>query len=276
MPFVIITGTHHSQVAPELDQTKLIASLRELTSKLPMAYDLVQFMEKHVKIQRPEKGTNIGAFLAEANADKITINGQVLDMMLLEMKEASGNLDKAYKGLAQRLTLILTHEREHILEYESQMRALGFYWPLSSLQAEVSGVQSESELYGRMMINSSLATVYKETSPPRNYIIPGGASTITEQFDARISKAHAIRESRNADAFLSFCKLYYPNAIDLAEIKRQDLALQLKAINKRELSADDSKKLSAAIIICESPEKFNKLLQWYQNRSISRAMIFVP
>ncbi|GEM_PF-5170471 len=248
------------------DHDRVIEILNGYSLQLKLPFNLETFIEKHVDF----RARGISAVFACPEDEKLVINSDLLKLMYQEVLSESQSKQDAENGLALRLLLIVVHEREHLLEHQEQKQDLGFYWPISSLQSEVAGVRSEAQLYGRMIQDPKLRDLLNRTSPPRNYIIPGASSSLTEAFDRRISGAYAILDLKNDERLIEYCKQYYPNAIDLLNVKRSDLEIQLKAIKKVELSPHDTENLTKAIQICESVSKFDSLVRWYRRNDLPR------
>lgn len=245
------------------DQARIVSLLNDFSAQFKLG--LEDLLKKQIDFQP----RGMSSVLACPEDEKIIINSDLLKLIYQEGLLESQNKQDAENGLALRLLLIIVHERAHLLEHQQQKKDLGFYWPLSSLQAEVEGVRTEAELYGRIILDPKLRLIFERTSPPRNYIIPGSFSSITESFDRRISGAFSVFQSKNDERLLEFCRQYYPNAIDLLNVKRSDLEIQLKAIQKVELAPHDAQNLNQALQICESVSKFDSLLRWYAKRRIT-------
>ncbi len=202
-------------------------------------------------------------FLAEVHNDKVVLSKKILETMFLEMKDASESEDKAYIGLALRMCLIVTHERIHLIDRENQLKELGFAWPLSSLEAEIRSVTTESQMFNVIKSDAELIKVFNETRPPRNYIMPGLGSSITEEFDNRIQNASLILKQKRKDQFYEFVQQFYPNACSIKTTSNKELEIQLMAILKIVSNENERQKIKEAIAIVTDKEKFKKLLDWY-------------
>lgn len=263
----MLTGQLQKQSKIEqFDESKLKESLKDVSKRLMISFDVIAFVKKHVDFVRSDSTIMPTGFLAEVHGSRIRIDAAILDLMFGEMKQASESENAAYTGLALRMALVLTHERNHILEKESQMNDLGFTWPSSSLHSEISGVTEEAKLYGVIAKHKALLDTYYLTSPPRNYIIPGMSASITQEFDRRIQGAHSLLENPDPQQFKIFVQHYYPNAVVISEDNRKDLELQLTALRKVITDPEERTQLEEAISICANPEKYKKLFFWYQSR----------
>ncbi len=256
-----------SKNVEQVNHTKFIEALKDLALKLKLPFDIESFIKENLLFIRTESKKRAEGFLAEVHGDKIKIDSVTLDAMFHEMKDASESESVAYTGFALRMILVLAHERTHLVDRQAQIKELGFSWPLSSLHAEYRAVEEEARIYGKISEHPELLEILSRTLPPRNYILPGMSGSITEEFDRRVQSAWLLLKRKDSEGFTSYIKNYYPNAVDTDTQSRQSLVMQLTALRKVITDPDERSELEEALTICESPEKYERLLMWYKKRS---------
>lgn len=95
----------------QFDELKFKESLKHVAQRLMLPYDVDAFIKKHVDFVRSEPINISAGFLAEVHGSRVKIDANILDRMFSEMKQASESETESYTGLALRMALVLTHER---------------------------------------------------------------------------------------------------------------------------------------------------------------------